>query len=445
MPGASSMRGITGYRLSDVMNGALAQLIPRPRARGRARAAARSRSSPAGSSSEPFVYSELVVGTWGGRPVADGNDGLANPCASMANIPVELAESDWPIMIERYGLVPDSGGAGRYRGGLAVERVWRVRSCPARPCTCAPTGRCTARTASRAGSRAQRRRALIFRAGRDARADAADVRRASARSRATSSTTGCPAAAAAGTRSSGSREAVAQDVLDEKVSVAAARELYGVVVAQTARSTRPRPRRCGARRCRRDGSRLVALRIRRRRPRRDLLGLEPVFPAARALGRAFTVHGAPAPTTSRSTTRSRPRRARRGDRARVGRRAAGRPLRRDHRDRRPRARGRRDRARRRDPRPSASSRRSACRSSSAAPRRAARARRARRPRRAGRARRRRGPVPATSSAPTRTGSPSSPPPTPTRSQAAVARARGAGARDRRGDPSAARRPSTSSG
>jgi N-methylhydantoinase B len=44
----------------------------------------------------------------------------------MANIPVELAENDWPILIERYGLVPDSGGAGRYRGGLAVERVWRA-------------------------------------------------------------------------------------------------------------------------------------------------------------------------------------------------------------------------------------------------------------------------------------------------------------------------------
>ena len=96
MPGASSMRGITGYRLSDVMNGALAQLIP-----DRVPAAGEGGSTLAfftGSvEGEPFVYSELVVGTWGGRPVADGNDGLANPCASMANIPVELAESDWPI------------------------------------------------------------------------------------------------------------------------------------------------------------------------------------------------------------------------------------------------------------------------------------------------------------------------------------------------------------
>ena len=80
MPGASSMRGVTGYRVSDVMNGALAQLFP-----DRVPAAGEGGSTLAFFSGrmngEPFVYSELVVGTGGGRPVADGNDGLANPCA----------------------------------------------------------------------------------------------------------------------------------------------------------------------------------------------------------------------------------------------------------------------------------------------------------------------------------------------------------------------------
>jgi N-methylhydantoinase B len=75
---------------------------------------------------ERFVYYELVVGTWGAGPVSDGNDGLSNPCATAANIPVEVAEAEFPILIERYGLVPDSGGAGRYRGGLAIERAWRT-------------------------------------------------------------------------------------------------------------------------------------------------------------------------------------------------------------------------------------------------------------------------------------------------------------------------------
>jgi N-methylhydantoinase B len=124
MPGASSMRGVAGYRVSDVMNGALAQLVP-----DRVPAAGDGGSTLAWFAGEhdgtAFVYSELVVGTWGGRPVRDGNDGLANPCASIANIPIEVAESEWPIVVERYGLVPDSGGAGQFRGGLAIERVWR--------------------------------------------------------------------------------------------------------------------------------------------------------------------------------------------------------------------------------------------------------------------------------------------------------------------------------
>src|SRR5262249_34822177 len=127
MPGASSMRGIAGYRISDVMNGALAQLVPH-----RVPAAGEGGSTLAFFTGrvdgEPFVYSELVVGTWGGRPVADGNDGLANPCASMANIPVELAESDWPILIERYGLVADTGGVGGVCRARARARGVHVRS-----------------------------------------------------------------------------------------------------------------------------------------------------------------------------------------------------------------------------------------------------------------------------------------------------------------------------
>jgi N-methylhydantoinase A/oxoprolinase/acetone carboxylase beta subunit/N-methylhydantoinase B/oxoprolinase/acetone carboxylase alpha subunit len=125
MPGASSMRGVTGFRIFDAMNGALAQLIPHrvPAAgEGGNTLGIFSGLRPDG---ERFVYYELVVGTWGARPVSDGNDGLSNPCATAANIPVEVAEAEFPILIERYGLVPDSGGAGRYRGGLAIERAWR--------------------------------------------------------------------------------------------------------------------------------------------------------------------------------------------------------------------------------------------------------------------------------------------------------------------------------
>jgi N-methylhydantoinase B len=125
MPGASSMRGVTGFRVLDAVNGALAQLVPE-----RVGAAGEGGNTLAIFGAERpeggrYIFYELVVGTWGGTPEDDGNDGLTNPASLAANIPVEVAESEFPIRIERYGLVPDSGGAGRHRGGLAVERVWR--------------------------------------------------------------------------------------------------------------------------------------------------------------------------------------------------------------------------------------------------------------------------------------------------------------------------------
>jgi N-methylhydantoinase B len=126
MPGASSMRGVTGFRVLDAVNGALAQLIPdRVGAAGEGGNTLAIFGSDRPDGDGRFIFYELVVGTWGGTPEDDGNDGLTNPASLAANIPVEVAESEFPIRIERYGLVPDSGGAGKHRGGLAIERVWR--------------------------------------------------------------------------------------------------------------------------------------------------------------------------------------------------------------------------------------------------------------------------------------------------------------------------------
>ncbi|WP_162460168.1 MULTISPECIES: hydantoinase B/oxoprolinase family protein [unclassified Mycolicibacterium] len=125
MPGASSMRGITGYRMFDAVNGALSQILPDHI--GAAGEGGNTVALFGGNDAEgnPFVFYELVVGAWGGTPQADGNDGVSNPCAPAANIPVEVAEAEFPMFVERYGFVTDSGGAGKYRGGLAIERAWR--------------------------------------------------------------------------------------------------------------------------------------------------------------------------------------------------------------------------------------------------------------------------------------------------------------------------------
>jgi N-methylhydantoinase B len=126
MPAASSMRGITGFRMVDTVFGALSGLLP-----DRVLAAGEGGNTlvilgGTRQDQSRYVYYELLSGTWGARPDRDGNDGLCNPANVASNIPVEQAECEYPIRIERYGLVRDSGGPGRFRGGLAVEREWTL-------------------------------------------------------------------------------------------------------------------------------------------------------------------------------------------------------------------------------------------------------------------------------------------------------------------------------
>ena len=125
MPAASSMRGITAFRMVDTVLGALAGLLP-----DRVPAAGEGGNTLVviGGQREdrrPYVFFELVTGTWGAHPNRDGNDGLSNPANVAANIPVEEAECEYPVRIERYGLVHDSGGAGRHRGGWP----WSASGC----------------------------------------------------------------------------------------------------------------------------------------------------------------------------------------------------------------------------------------------------------------------------------------------------------------------------
>jgi N-methylhydantoinase B len=72
------------------------------------------------------VQFEIEVGGWGGRQTGDGPDCLSAGIHNLANNPVELVENEFPMRVLRYGLRPDSGGAGRYRGGLGAERTFEV-------------------------------------------------------------------------------------------------------------------------------------------------------------------------------------------------------------------------------------------------------------------------------------------------------------------------------
>ena len=126
LPASCGARGVVGYRVYDALMGALAQIAPD-------RVVAAGEGGPTliaiggYENGRPFVTTEVIVGTWGARAGKDGLEGVSNPLANLSNQPVELLEADLPLEIVRYELVPDSGGAGRFRGGLAFLREFRLR------------------------------------------------------------------------------------------------------------------------------------------------------------------------------------------------------------------------------------------------------------------------------------------------------------------------------
>src|SRR5207248_495927 len=67
-----------------------------------------------------------VGGGAGGGPFADGAEGSGANMSFLKNTPVEINEAEVPVSIRAYGLVPDTGGPGRYRGGLAATMEFQV-------------------------------------------------------------------------------------------------------------------------------------------------------------------------------------------------------------------------------------------------------------------------------------------------------------------------------
>lgn len=125
LPAACGARGVMGYRVFDAIMGALAPIAP-----DKVIAAGEGGPTLIGiggmHKGRHFVLTEVMVGTWGARAAKDGIEGISNPAANLSNQPIELIEAELPLEIRSYGLVADSGGAGKQRGGLAFTREFRV-------------------------------------------------------------------------------------------------------------------------------------------------------------------------------------------------------------------------------------------------------------------------------------------------------------------------------
>src|SRR6516165_7116299 len=85
---------------------------------------------------ERYVSYESLKGGFGARPVKDGINAVASTVSNMMNTPIEMLEMSFPLRVEEYALIPDSGGAGKWRGGLGARRIWRVLAHEAHAAVC---------------------------------------------------------------------------------------------------------------------------------------------------------------------------------------------------------------------------------------------------------------------------------------------------------------------
>lgn len=122
-PAPCGARGITGYRMIDCLFGALSSAVP-DNVTADTTGGSTLPTISGYINGEAYVFCETFMGTWGGTSKHDGQEGVPHMGANQSNVSVEMIEQDYPIRINQYGLVPDTGGAGQYRGGLALMREY---------------------------------------------------------------------------------------------------------------------------------------------------------------------------------------------------------------------------------------------------------------------------------------------------------------------------------
>jgi len=126
-PAAVNGRSETCQRIVDLIHGALAAAVPD-------RVTAASNGANTGvhfsgrnsRTGKEFVYLETIGGGCGARAGKDGLDGVQVHMTNTSNLPVESLETEYPLVVEAYELIQDSGGAGEHRGGLGIRRKVRV-------------------------------------------------------------------------------------------------------------------------------------------------------------------------------------------------------------------------------------------------------------------------------------------------------------------------------
>jgi N-methylhydantoinase B len=119
-------RGTTCQRIADLLLGVMAKIRPEQvTACGHGTTSINLHGYDPGRS-RSFICIDSVSGGMGGRKGHDGMDAVQINTNNIPNLPTEILESEYPIRVDRYFLVPDTGGAGEFRGGLAACKEFRM-------------------------------------------------------------------------------------------------------------------------------------------------------------------------------------------------------------------------------------------------------------------------------------------------------------------------------
>ncbi len=126
-PAPVNARTATVKRITDAIFGALHQALPgRLPAANSGELVVMSLSGIDPRTGHRFITSELGAGGMGARPGKDGVDAIETDATNCMNLPAESVELDFPIRINEWRLRSDSGGAGRWRGGLGIVKSFEA-------------------------------------------------------------------------------------------------------------------------------------------------------------------------------------------------------------------------------------------------------------------------------------------------------------------------------
>jgi len=176
---------------------------------------------------KPWTFYETIGGGYGGRPSMDGVDGVQVHMTNTLNTPVEAIEASYPLRFQSYGLRRDSGGPGKWRGGCGIERSWTLLA--------------PAATLSILGERIKLQPWGLFKGNSGARGEylieKRDDRTLKLRSKCVVRMEGgdtlmvrTPGGGGYGNALERDPDMVLNDVLNDLVSIEAAREEYGVII-----------------------------------------------------------------------------------------------------------------------------------------------------------------------------------------------------------------------